>query len=223
MCEQLATTREHVPPRCFFPEGKDTNNVNYRKDLITVPSCIKHNLFKTHLDAYLLFVITSQMNLNEIGFQQYFTKVRRAYLRDRTLYRKVFINPQPIRLGDIQTGTFEIDKNLFFAGFNNIAKGIYYHHYKKKWFDPIEIFPLSIYFIGNRIEYFEILKGIRQFYYQKRNKYEKLGENKNIFYYQMINEQENNHSYFLLSLTFYEEFNVICFPNNAINNYLDSK
>ena len=41
-CEEKPTGVEHAPPRLFFPEGGE-----YRKDLITVPSCDLHNAEKS--------------------------------------------------------------------------------------------------------------------------------------------------------------------------------
>lgn len=35
MCDKPGASREHVPPRCIFPEQKDTNGKDYRKGLIT--------------------------------------------------------------------------------------------------------------------------------------------------------------------------------------------
>ncbi|MDC4397076.1 hypothetical protein NQ657_19490, partial [Acinetobacter baumannii] len=36
----MAETKEHVPPKCFFPQDL---NSTYRKNLIKVPSCRVHN------------------------------------------------------------------------------------------------------------------------------------------------------------------------------------
>jgi hypothetical protein len=46
-CEDPATTREHVPPKAFFPEDQ-------RSQLLTVPSCAKHNNAKSPDDIYAL-------------------------------------------------------------------------------------------------------------------------------------------------------------------------
>ncbi len=40
MCSSVAETKEHVPPKCFFPQDL---NSTYRKNLIKVPSCRVHN------------------------------------------------------------------------------------------------------------------------------------------------------------------------------------
>lgn len=58
MCEATATSVEHVPPRCLFPEQKDLpSGVNLRKQLITVPSCEAHNTSKSKDDEYLLYAL----------------------------------------------------------------------------------------------------------------------------------------------------------------------
>ncbi len=49
-CGEPATSKEHVPPKCLFPEDKDIKpilNETFREHLITVPSCDKHNLSKS--------------------------------------------------------------------------------------------------------------------------------------------------------------------------------
>lgn len=46
-CGCLATTREHFPPKSFFPKGGALQ-------LKTVPSCVLHNNKKSHDDVYVL-------------------------------------------------------------------------------------------------------------------------------------------------------------------------
>src|SRR5262249_38328640 len=55
MCDKPATTKDHIPPLCFFPEQKDIpKGANYRKNLITVPACDEHNSKTSMDDEYLL-------------------------------------------------------------------------------------------------------------------------------------------------------------------------
>jgi len=46
-CDEKATTKEHVPPKCFFPDDE-------KVQLITVGSCPLHNNAKSHNDTYAL-------------------------------------------------------------------------------------------------------------------------------------------------------------------------
>ena len=57
MCDASATGREHVPPRCLFPEAKDIPGKDFRKKLITVPSCDAHNFAKSKDDEYLMTIL----------------------------------------------------------------------------------------------------------------------------------------------------------------------
>lgn len=54
MCDQPATSREHVPPACLFPEEKDIRTSLFRNNLITVPSCDLHNSKKSTDDEFLM-------------------------------------------------------------------------------------------------------------------------------------------------------------------------
>jgi hypothetical protein len=46
-CTEKGTTKEHIPPRAFFPEGE-------REQLLTVKSCPVHNNAKSKDDLYVL-------------------------------------------------------------------------------------------------------------------------------------------------------------------------
>jgi hypothetical protein len=83
MCENLATTKEHVPPRSFFPPG-------FRKDLITVPSCNIHNTEKSNDDEYLRSLITIQYEVNIQARNLFSEKVMKALKRRPNLLRSFF-------------------------------------------------------------------------------------------------------------------------------------
>lgn len=90
MCESNATSVEHAPPKCLFPDQKDTpNNVDYRKNLITVPSCDIHNTVKSSDDEYLFHVLSASYTSSNIGLQQFITKGKRAFERNPSLVSKL--------------------------------------------------------------------------------------------------------------------------------------
>jgi len=67
-CGTDASSKEHVPPKCLFPEKKDiADGMNYRKNLITVPSCDKHNSNKCKDDEYLQLIIVHGYFNNTVG------------------------------------------------------------------------------------------------------------------------------------------------------------
>ncbi len=92
-CGEIATSREHVPPICVFPEAKDVIGLNFRKDLITVPSCDEHNSKKSHDDEFLMVSIAGIVGNNLFGYLQTQTKVDRAIRRKS----KDFLNKEIIK------------------------------------------------------------------------------------------------------------------------------
>jgi len=81
MCNKAGTTKEHVPPKCFFPEKKDIRpEEDYRKNLITAPSCQEHNSGKSDDDSYLLAVIAAHYQNNPLSERHYSKKIKRALI-----------------------------------------------------------------------------------------------------------------------------------------------
>ena len=70
-CEFKATTREHVPPKAFFPDG-------FRDGLVTVSSCDRHNLDNSMDVEYARNVIASSRGINQIGERLVFGKAKRS-------------------------------------------------------------------------------------------------------------------------------------------------
>lgn len=68
MCGADGSTREHVPPRCFFPKGVG------HQELLTVPSCPKHNTAKSNDDQYVLAQICINAGLGENLAKQVFVR-----------------------------------------------------------------------------------------------------------------------------------------------------
>lgn len=86
LCDKPAAGVEHVPPRCLFPKASDLGEgVNYRKNLLTVPSCEAHNSEKSKEDEYFLNVITSLNCINEVGRNHYLKQIRRQHNRNRSI------------------------------------------------------------------------------------------------------------------------------------------
>lgn len=56
-CTAIGTTKEHVPPRSFFPEGE-------KEQLLTVKSCKQHNNLKSTDDLYALAQICMNASPN---------------------------------------------------------------------------------------------------------------------------------------------------------------
>lgn len=135
-CKNIATTREHVPPKCLFPDelGED-----YRINLITVPSCEKHNNSKCKDDEFLLVNLAGIIGCNKVGLAHKFFKVDRAIHRTGGQLLKKAMEIQSVeKLSsqrgiefEISWGTPNIDRLQ--QCFCLIGRGLHYHHYKERF------------------------------------------------------------------------------------------
>lgn len=91
-CEAIATTKDHIPPKCFFPEKKHlpSDSPDYRNQLVTVPACSAHNNSRSSDDEYTAAVIimNSQSNL---AFSMFKSKwVQTLLRREGVLGKRIF-------------------------------------------------------------------------------------------------------------------------------------
>ncbi len=140
MCDELATSQEHVPPKCIFPEMKDLpEGIDLRKELFKVPSCDVHNSVKSTDDEYLMYVLGITRQINTIGRNHYNSKVRRAINRSPSLLTKLVKGSTPIILTDPltmkpeQSRAIELDPLRFDKIIGHLGRAIYFHHYNEKW------------------------------------------------------------------------------------------
>ena len=145
MCEKPATSREHVPPSCFFPEFKDLG-ADYRRNLITVPSCDDHNLKKSMDDEYILAVVAFHWRNNQIAYKQSTTKIKRALGYSKKYYDLFFGEGKHTFLvldgQRLVTSTVNIERVN--DGFEKIARGVYFRHFHEKFLGRVDIHHLSL-------------------------------------------------------------------------------
>lgn len=101
-CDQPATTREHVPPQSFFPEG-------HRQNLITVPSCALHNNANSKDVEYTRNVISTFFGVNDVGQKHFLTKGMRSFEHTPALLQTTFSDIRPVSVGGVQVGAFTTD------------------------------------------------------------------------------------------------------------------
>jgi len=129
-CGNLATSREHVPPKCLFPEDKSIKDILgklFRNNLITVISCDEHNISKSHEDEYLMACLSGKADNNDVAYIHNTTKVRRAIEK----------NPNMIKINDVdilKLGGKEfpvqwvtVDNYKLVHSFGAIARALYFH------------------------------------------------------------------------------------------------
>ena len=128
-CGGLATSREHVPPKCLFPEEKDLKAItqnNYRKNLITVPSCDAHNLRKSNDDEYLMVCLASLVGNNVEAYLHACTKVRRARERNPLLVDVESEDVLDTAKMQFPVQWVNVDMHRLFYSFEAIARALYY-------------------------------------------------------------------------------------------------
>ena len=209
MCNEVATSREHVPPKCLFPERKDIGG-DYRKDLVTVPSCDKHNSMKSKDDEFLMVSLAGIIGNNSIGLHHKFGKVDRAIRRSSNrLLEKVFLRRKHF--------VVELDENKFIeiiwgtpdhvrlvSCFEHIAYGIYYNHFKTRFSGEVKILLGYLHSDDQNTRTFrDLVKHKCEIELKDKPLH---GENKEIFYYQFTEPDE--FGLFALNLCFYGGLNI---------------
>lgn len=104
MCSSPATSNEHAPPKCIFPEKKDLpSGEDLRKNLIKVPACEVHNTVRSKDDEYLLYALPPSLGSNPTGSDLFLNKVQRAIKRRPALASSLLKNAKPVLVHDIMT------------------------------------------------------------------------------------------------------------------------
>lgn len=148
MCDAAATSVEHVPPRCLFPEQKDlSEGEDLRKQLITVPSCDAHNSSKSKDDEYLLYTLSMNFQNNQTASNHFSTKVLRAIKRRPSIIKKFAEKQLPVKLEDTESGqtldtlAFQVDQRRLENAFAMIGYALYFHHFRESWKGNISVYP----------------------------------------------------------------------------------
>jgi hypothetical protein len=135
-CGKLATSTEHVPPKCLFPEEKDVNQIyaqSFRKNLITVPSCDEHNMEKSHEDEYLMSCLSGIVGNNGVAFVHNATKVKRAIYRNPNIIK--IIKKDILKIDGhkfpVLWVNFDVEKLMY--SFEAIARALYFHEQNKNF------------------------------------------------------------------------------------------
>lgn len=195
MCNLEATTREHAPPVCIFPESKDMDDgIDYRKELITVPSCDAHNLHKSKEDEYLqLLVINGYFN-NSLANKQFKTKLTRAFSRRPALLAAFHSDKTPVVVNGEETYAVSIDTVRFNKCIEMIVRALYFDTFGKQLLMPIRVeSPLLLAMDHENADKINQLVKNYSLAVRKHLKNEvKLGSNPDIFWFRIKHNHERN-------------------------------
>jgi hypothetical protein len=218
MCDKVAETVEHAPPKCLFPKNKDvSDNINYREQLITVPSCKEHNIDKSQDDEYILYTLVMNIPTNQVGRKQLSTTVKRAIERRPQLINLFLENQKQVYLKAKDNGletksiALKVDIQRFNSAIEMMVRALYFSHYKEKCCGEINIFPSFLFALGTKNSK-EINQDTNALFssletYFKSN--QKLGENPEVFYYQVTKPTNEFNTVF--KLVFYGGCSIAVF------------
>ncbi len=193
-CASKATTDEHVPPKCLFPAAKDTGEKDYRKNLITVPSCEEHNLKKSKDDEFLMATLTMVVGNNSVAYQQAKTKIARAMQHTNYgLLKNVMTESESLFAVNEEGVAMPVlygraDMPRLRDVLESVALGLYYKEKEARFLGRCAIFPTFVTYdpktdeSGNSTEF---LKWIARLLVERESiSWPKKGTNPEIFYYQ---------------------------------------
>lgn len=193
-CGAPAVSREHVPPICIFPERKDSHG-DFRKNLITVPSCDVHNSQKSKEDEFLLFSIASIVGNNYLGFLHTQTKISRALRRKSKsfLEKAVIRNSKTFVLESKNKTKFIVsqgspDYHRLVSCFENIAAGLFFKDFGQVFSGDFKMFFGFINYTDENTNTF--VKFVRDRWDIDAHKYPIKGENPEVFKYQFADADE---------------------------------
>jgi len=212
MCESVETSREHVPPVCFFPVAKEFGS-DLRRNLITVPSCDRHNSQKSKDDEFLRAVILMDPGATAAAQHIFRRKLLPAVARQRRAYKGFFTDRGPVAGG--QRRVLKIDRQRFNECIDRLARAIFFYTFKREWSLPIRIVTPNL-FVGS-----SVLVGIALPHEPTMKAVETLrqylsgapvkGENPEVFRYR-IRYDENEEAY-AFAAQFYGCFEVFSFSS----------
>jgi hypothetical protein len=187
-CDNLATSREHVPPKCIFPERKDTAGQDFRDSLITVPSCDAHNSKKSADDEFLMVSLAGILSNNSIGYRHKMTKVNRAIAKSSNrLLDRAFLERKHYTVRLEENKFIEVIRGTPDSGrlekcFEQIALGLFYHKFNKSFKGITRILMAHLeQKTKNGTAFIQFIKHRAELELRAK---ERLGNNPAVFFYQ---------------------------------------
>jgi hypothetical protein len=201
-CDRPATTREHAPPKCFFPEEKDVGR-DLRKNLISVPSCEDHNTARSRDDQYAMAFVVMQYQTTGVARDQFATKIIRSLKRDLTLVDQVFNEARQLTVNGQPSVVVSVDRARFDRVMASTFRALIYHESGEKLNSEVSVFSLGI-----QHQNFERDPNEAVLAFQIRSvlkEQPRLGANPEVFWYQFVHRPNEISA---MRLHFYEGFSV---------------
>lgn len=214
MCNNPATSKEHAPPRALFPKDE-----RFRKNLIKVPSCEKHNQELSNSDQILFQLLVVQHIIGNEPFkilsQQYLNKKSINYSRKiNTLVNKIEKVTPVLLVNNVtgehtQTGMIELNNSIrsFYSSLEKLGCALYFHEFKKKlignFFTHLDILVKKDEMVTNVQNLYNLSTQIMD-----QNKISFKGENPEVFQYRIL-ETKNMSNVVIIEFLFYQNIRGI--------------
>jgi hypothetical protein len=122
-----ATTRDHVPPKCIFPEPRPN-------PLITVPACSQcNNGASDDDDKFKVYLSLHTAGNNDIATKLFHEKTKRTLDRNQALLNKIREESQEVEIDSKNGGkekrtAIKWDSRVHDAIIERTIRGLYFHH-----------------------------------------------------------------------------------------------
>lgn len=124
MCDAPSVGKEHVPPKCLFPE-----EARFRKSFVKVPSCAAHNTGKSTDDELLRWILAAANAKSEIARSVLSNRVVPSFVKKPQMCN-TFLRDYTFKFseGGVFKSIAKLDFDRFYNSITSIVRGLYYHH-----------------------------------------------------------------------------------------------
>lgn len=126
MCDKPAVTREHTPPKAFFPS-------DLRDELITVPSCRLHNNDNSKDVEYVRNIVVPDLHTNATARRMFNSKVLPSFRRSPKLRAQTFRRYRLVDVQGMESAIAELDTKRFGLVMRAVAMALYYHDFGERF------------------------------------------------------------------------------------------
>lgn len=139
MCDEPSTSREHVPPKCLFPTLESIGR-DLRKNLITVPSCDKHNSQKSDDDEFFRAILClCAAGESDVATHHFNDRVLPGARRSPLRYLEFAPRAHAAIATPAGKSIIKADTDRFDRCIEHIAKALCFHTFGIKWRLPMVI------------------------------------------------------------------------------------
>jgi hypothetical protein len=126
MCDAIASSREHCPPRSIFPIG-------HRDQLDSVPSCNTHNTSKSKIkdDEYLKCMLLTAPG-SKTDTTERVESLIRSFQYNRHLVKTFMPNLRYAKFKGKDTSSFSLDKERFERIIGMVVRALYFKDNNEK-------------------------------------------------------------------------------------------